>query len=184
MLHEPRQEIMEHLPAMRAFAVSLTRDPTQAEDIVQDAVIKAWTNYDKFEKGTNLRAWLLTILRNTFYSEKRKKTPSPEDVEQDGPTAPAVPPLHHGVLQMRDFRRAFSTLGLENREALLLVGAMGFSYEEAAEMCGVPVGTVKSRVLRARRQLADQIGWAADEPTDAMDDTSRAVLANRKATLG
>ncbi|MGR3515037.1 MAG: sigma-70 family RNA polymerase sigma factor [Paracoccaceae bacterium] len=159
MLYEPRQEIMDHLPAMRAFAVSLTRDPTLAEDIVQDAAIKAWMNFDKFEPGTNLRAWLLTILRNTFYSEKRKSRHETDEVDPDGPQAPMVPPYHDGVLQMRDFRRVFSTLGLENREALLLVGGMGFSYEETAEMCGVPVGTVKSRVLRARRQLAEQLGW-------------------------
>lgn len=129
-------------------------------------------NFDKFEPGTNLRAWLLTILRNTFYSEKRKSRPETDEVVSDGPQAPMVPPYHDGVLQMRDFRRVFSTLGLENREALLLVGGMGFSYEETAEMCGVPVGTVKSRVLRARCQLAEELDRAkgnAPKPEPSSD---------------
>jgi len=184
MLYEPRQEIIEHLPAMRAFAISLTRDPTLAEDILQDAIIKAWMNFSQFEPGTNLRAWLLTILRNTYYSELRKRKPEAEDVEPDDPAAPAVPPLHNGVLQMRDFRRAFSKLGLENREALLLVGGMGFSYEETAEMCGVPIGTVKSRVLRARRQLAEELDRGKGDVADTTDAATRAVLANRKDPLG
>lgn len=182
MLYEPRLEITDHLPAMRAFALSLSHDSALAEDLVQEAVIKAWVNFDKFEPGSNLQAWLLTILRNTFYSEKRKRRPLVESVIADDPSAPAAPPLHDGVLQMRDFRRAFTKLGLENREALLLVGGMGFSYEDAAEMCGVPVGTVKSRVRRARLHLARMLEVERGG-TEVTDPTLLAVLASRKTSL-
>lgn len=178
MLHDPRTEIVEHMNALRSFAVSLTRDPVLAEDILQEAVIKAWINFDKFETGTNMRAWLITILRNTFYSEMRKAKHSFEEIASELATTPAVPPRHDGVLQMRDFRRAFRRLSLEHREALLLVGAMGFSYDEAADMCGVPVGTIKSRVIRARRSLAAHLEIEKGEARDLTDPSTRAVLSN------
>lgn len=184
MLEDPRAEIVEHMSAMRSFAVSLTRDPTLAEDILQDAVIKAWINFDKFEAGTNLRAWLITILRNTFYSEMRKVHHCAEDISSELTPTPAVPPRHDGVLQMRDFKRAFHRLSLEHREALLLVGVMGFSYDEAANTCDVPVGTIKSRVVRARRSLAEHLEFEKGEAHNLTDAPTRAVLSNTKAPVG
>ncbi|MEO0915524.1 MAG: sigma-70 family RNA polymerase sigma factor [Pseudomonadota bacterium] len=181
MLDDPRTEIVEHMSAMRSFAISLTRDPVLAEDILQEAVIKAWINFHKFEAGTNLRAWLITILRNTFFSEMRKVKHHAEDAAPNPASVPAVPPRHDGVLQMRDFRRAFRRLSLEHREALLLVGAMGFSYEEAAGMCGVPVGTIKSRVIRARRCLAAHLEIEKGETRDLTDASIRAVISNGHA---
>ncbi len=157
MMDDPREEIVQHLPAMRAFAVSLTHNHTLADDAVQDAVVKAWTNFDKFEPGTNLRAWLFTILRNEFYSYRRKRRNEVEDVDGDFAHNLAVKPSHDGRLQLRDFLAAFGELPLEQREALILVGASGFSYEEAAEMCNVPVGTIKSRANRARRRLVQEL---------------------------
>ncbi len=131
---DPREELVEHLPAMRAFALSLTRNGAQADDLVQDTVIKAWTNFDKFQAGSNLRAWLFTILRNTFYSHRRKSKREVADVDGAFSAGLAEKPEHDGRLQLKDFMTAFGQIPVEQREAQLLVGASGFSYEQAAEM--------------------------------------------------
>lgn len=172
---DPRDELIEHLPAMRAFALSLTRNAVAADDLVQDAVVKAWGNFDKFEPGTNLRAWLLTILRNTFFSQFRKRRREIEDPEGKMAAQLSERPQHDGRLAMNDFREAFQQLTDEQREALVLVGAEGFSYHEAAKMCGCAVGTIKSRTNRARVRLAELMGYdqldspsAADAPTKAV----------------
>jgi len=152
---DQRDEILTHLPAMRAFARSLTQNPATADDIVQDAVIKAWTNFDKFEKGSNLRAWLFTILRNTFFSLRRKLKHEVEDVDNIVASTLSTKPEHDGRLAINDLMKALRLLSIEQREAIVLIGALGFAYEEAAELCDVPVGTIKSRANRAREQLAN-----------------------------
>lgn len=137
---DPRDELVTHLPALRAFALSLTRNGSAADDLVQDMVVKAWTNLDKFQPGTNMRAWLFTILRNTYYSDRRKRRREVPDPDGVMAASLSEKPAHDGRLQMNDFRVAFNQLSDEQREVLILVGASGFSYEEAAEMCGVAVG--------------------------------------------
>ena len=127
----PRDELVEHLPAMRAFAISLTRNGSVADDMVQDTLVKAWTNIEKFQVGTNMRAWLFTILRNTYYSSRRKAKREVADVDGIFTESLAEKPAHDGHLQMNDFRVALGKLKVEQREALLLIGASGFSYEEA-----------------------------------------------------
>ena len=171
-----RDELISHLPAMRAFAISLTRSRAAADDAVQDAVLKALTNFDKFEPGTNMRAWLFTILRNTYYSSKRKyhrETSDPDGILTD---SIAVKPDHDGRLQYDDFRKAFDTLSDDQREVLILVGASGFSYEEAAEMTGVAIGTVKSRVNRARARLAELLALK-EGPIELTDKATIAVVS-------
>lgn len=177
---DPRQELVTHLPAMRAFAISLTRNPSTADDMVQDAVEKAWTNFDKFEVGTNMRAWLFTILRNTYYSARRKTKREVPDVDGIHTEALAEKPAHDGRLQMVDFRDAFAQLSDEHREALLLVGASGFSYEEAANMCGVAVGTMKSRTGRARQKLSELMQLEEDDALEMTDDATLSVLTAAK----
>lgn len=160
---DPRQEeLVSHVPALRAFARSLANDASHADDLVQETVLKAWSNLDSFTMGTNMRAWLFTILRNTFYSEFRKFRREVEDV--DGKIAAQVPDkaAQDGVMEMRDFERAFAHLPADQREALTLVGASGLTYEEAAEICGCAVGTVKSRVNRARVRLIEILGTGKD----------------------
>lgn len=152
---DPRDELPEHLGALRAFAMSLTRNPAAADDLVQDTIVKAWTHIDRFQRGTNLRAWLFTILRNTFYSDQRKRKREVPDPEGVHAATLYDKPAHDGRLAMTDFLRAFDQLSPEHREVLVLVGASGFAYEEAAEMMGVAVGTVKSRANRARARLAE-----------------------------
>jgi RNA polymerase sigma-70 factor (ECF subfamily) len=149
-----RDELISHLPALRAFAISLTRSRSTADDAVQDAILKALTSFDKYETGTNMRAWLFTILRNTYYSSKRKYHREISDPDGSLAGALSVKPDHDGRLQYADFLKAFNQLPDEQREVLVLVGASGFSYVEAAEMTGAALGTVKSRVNRARARLA------------------------------
>lgn len=176
---DPREELVEHLPAMRAFAMSLTRNSAIADDMVQDTLVKAWTNIDKFKAGTNLRAWLFTILRNTYYSNRRKARHEVADVDGVFTENLSQKPDHDGRLQMADFRTAFAQLADEQREALILVGASGFAYEEAAEMCGVAVGTIKSRVNRGRARLAELMHLNDDEALEMTDTATMAVVADR-----
>ncbi|SDO75534.1 RNA polymerase sigma-70 factor, ECF subfamily [Lutimaribacter pacificus] len=179
----PKDEIVDHLPALRAFAMSLTRNPAMADDMVQDAVEKAWRNVDKFTPGTNLRAWLFTILRNTYYSNRRKMKREVADPEGVFVGQLSAKPAHDGRLQLAEFRKAFAQLPDEQREALVLVGAGGFSYAEAAEMCGCAVGTIKSRASRARERLAELMGLSEDEPLEATDLQTMAVV-NQQAGGG
>lgn len=160
---DPRDAILQYLPSLRAFAISLTRNRSSADDLVQDTIVKAWTNFEKFTQGTNLQAWLFTIERNTFYTALRKvrrEVADPEGIHAQGLF---VHPDHDARLAVRDFQRAFDQLSTEHREVLTLVGASGFSYEEAAETMGVAVGTVKSRASRARKRLADLMGLVEGE---------------------
>ena len=173
---DPRDELVEHLPALRAFAMSLTRNSATADDMVQDAVEKAWVNFDKFKPGTNMRAWLFTILRNTYYSSRRKAKREVADPEGVFVGQMSEKPAHDGHLQMEEFRAAFAELPDEQREALTLVGASGFSYEEAAEMCDCAVGTIKSRANRARKRLAELMHLNEDEPLEMTDAQTVAVV--------
>ena len=175
---DPRDQLVGHLPSLRAFAMSLTRNRSAADDLVQDTIVKAWTNIDKFTVGTNLRAWLFTILRNTYYSTLRKGWREVADPDGIHAQRLFVKPEHEGKLAYGDFRRAFDQLSAEHREVLTLVGASGFSYEEAASMTGVAVGTVKSRANRARLRLCQMLGLQAGEDLVAeMDGATKAVMS-------
>ena len=178
---DPREELPDHLPALRAFAISLTRDATQADDLVQDTIVKAWSNFDKFTPGSNLRAWLFTILRNTFFSAKRKtkrEVPDPDGIHTAGLYEK---PAHDGRLAFSDFQTAFDKLSPQQREVLILVGASGFSYEEAAEMTGVAVGTVKSRANRARQKLCELLDLKDGEGMfSGVDGAAGAVLSRSR----
>ncbi|MCB1313406.1 MAG: RNA polymerase sigma factor [Sedimentitalea sp.] len=179
---DPREEIVEHLPALRAFAISLTRNGAMADDMVQDTIVKAWTKFDKFRPGTNLRAWLFTILRNTYYSNRRKTRREVADVDGIFSGNMAEKPAHDGHLQMAEFRTAFAQLPDEQRETLILVGASGFSYEEAADMCGVAVGTIKSRANRGRKRLAELMQLDEDEAMEMTDTVTVGVVSRNGAS--
>jgi len=156
--HDPRDDIALHIRDLRAFPMSLARNHATADDLVQDTIVKAWAKFEKFTVGTDLRAWLFTILRNTFFSHRRKI--SREVADPDGVFAGkiSVLPQHDGLLALREFQGSFDRLSAEHREVLMLVGANGYSYEEAAQMMGVATGTLKSRVSRARAQLTRFMG--------------------------
>lgn len=154
------------VPNLRAFANSLCGDPTRADDLVQDTLVKAWANVARFEEGSNLRAWLFTILRNTYFSELRKRRREVEDCDGAIADRVPVPPEQQAHMDLIDFKKAFASLSDEQKEVLLLVAAEGFSYEEAAEITGAAVGTVKSRVNRGRVALIKALGFEAEETLD------------------
>jgi RNA polymerase sigma-70 factor (ECF subfamily) len=151
------------VPNLRAFANSLCGDPTRADDLVQDTLVKAWTNLASFEKGSNLKAWLFTILRNTYFSELRKRRREVEDADGAIAERMSVLPDQQVHMDLMDFKKAFAHLSDDQKEVLLLVGAEGFSYEEAAEITHAAVGTVKSRVNRARVALTKALALDADD---------------------
>ena len=170
---DPRESLPDHIPSLRAFAISLTRNVSEADDLVQETILKAWSKFDKFTPGTDLRAWLFTILRNTFFSSKRKTKREVADPEGIHAGHLFEKPHHDGRLAFRDFQTGFDQLSPEHREVLILVGANGYSYEEAAEMMGVAVGTAKSRANRARARLNTLLGLEAGETVlaDASGET-------------
>ena len=151
------------IPSLRAFAMSLCGNRDSADDLVQDTLVRAWAKMNRFEAGTNLHAWLCTILRNIFYSDYRKRVREVEDADGSYAGRLFSIPDQEARLDLEDFQRALMTLSADQREALLLVSVEGFSYEEAAEICGCVLGTVKSRVNRARTRLADLLSFESED---------------------
>jgi RNA polymerase sigma-70 factor, ECF subfamily len=149
-----RDQLPIFLPHLRAFALHLTHDPVRSDDLVQSTLLRAWTNLDHFQHGTNLEAWLFTIVRNCFYSEHRKHRWEIEDPDGSFARRLMVQPAQDSKLMLDDLHEALTHLSPEQRKALLLVVEQGETYEDAAALCGVAVGTLKSRVNRARTQLA------------------------------
>ena len=180
---EIKAELVSHMKVLRAFAISLTRNGARADDLVQETVMKAWTNIHSYTPGTNMRAWLFTILRNSFYSERRKAKREVADEEGEIAEGVASKPDHDGRLNFADFRTAFRKLPVEQREVLVLVGAMQHSYEDAAEMCGVRVGTIKSRLNRGRARLAELMHIDEDEALELTDSATSAVVSSGRSTV-
>ena len=164
---------MAEIGSLRAFAVSLCGDKERADDLVQETLFKAWNHLESFKEGTNLKAWLFTILRNTYFSERRKRRREVEDADGAYAARLATHPTQHGHMDMQDFRAALTQLPDDQREALILVGAAGFSYEEAAEISSCAVGTIKSRVNRARNRLAGILGMDLDESGAEIEGLSK-----------
>ncbi len=172
---ELRTTLLRTIPHLRAFAISLCGNMDQADDLVQDAILRGLTHLDSFEPGTNMQAWLFTILRNQFHTSFRKRKREVED--PDGLMAGMLStlPEQHGHLDLGDLQTALAKLSVEQREVLLLVGAEGLSYEETAQICGTKVGTIKSRMNRARTRLAELL-HVEDEDDLGADRVIRAAL--------
>lgn len=148
-----RREVATLLPQLRGLARFLARDRAEADDLVQEAVLRALRGLGQFQPGTSVRAWLFTILRNVFYEQARRRKRERAALErQAAPESIAAHQPHEADLA--DLARQLRQLPPTLREALVLVGAQELTYEEAAAICAVPVGTMKARVSRARRQLA------------------------------
>jgi RNA polymerase sigma-70 factor (ECF subfamily) len=169
-----RDDVVALIPALRAFAWSLSHNGSDADDLVQDTLIKAWTNRDKFEMGTNLRAWLFTILRNTYYTNVLRRRREVRDEQGEYAATLRSPPTQEWSVAMKSLQAALRQLPDEHREALILVGAAGLSYEEAAEICGCALGTIKSRVNRARARLLKIMD--ADDANEVMATEPMAVV--------
>ncbi|MND84513.1 ECF RNA polymerase sigma factor SigH [compost metagenome] len=180
-----KAELVTLIPHLRAFARTLTGDPTAADDLAQEAMMKAWDARASYQMGTNMKAWTFMILRNQFYSEKRRSWRQTQlDQEAAERTLIAVDDPEAPVA-LDELRQALQTLPEEQREALILVGAGGFAYEEAAEICQCAVGTVKSRVSRARKALQATLergGYARDGKSAG--DAMRSILADADRLSG
>jgi RNA polymerase sigma-70 factor, ECF subfamily len=179
-----RTELLANAPMLRKFALSLCGANDVAEDLVQDTFLQAINNIDKFQPGTNLSAWLVTILRNRFLGQCRKRWREVEDVDGHYAETLRSEPEQIARVDYADFRSALSKLPSEQRQALLLVGASNLSYDEAGAQCGCPAGTIKSRTHRARARLADLL--AIDAPGDfGPDRVTHAVVGQRyHASMG
>jgi RNA polymerase sigma-70 factor (ECF subfamily) len=170
-----RDQVVALIPALRAFAWSISRNGSDADDLVQDTLIKAWSHRDKFETGTNLRAWLFTILRNTYYTAVVRRRREVRDEDDQHARSLTTAPTQEWGLAIRALQAALDQLPVEHREALILVGAAGLSYEEAAEICGCALGTIKSRVNRARNRLLKVM--ELDSANDAIVSASHTAHA-------
>ena len=157
-LPSARDVMLAAVPSLRAFAISLSGNADRADDFVQGTLMRAIANIDSFQPGTNMLAWLFTILRNQFRSEYRKRRREVEDADGSYLESLTSAPGQHGRFEFTELFAALAKLPLVQREALLLVGASGFSYDEAAAICGTAVGTIKSRTNRARTLLPELLG--------------------------
>lgn len=172
-----KRDLIAHIPSMRAFSMSLTRHADLADDLVQDALMNAWAKQESFQTGTNMKAWLFTIIRNLFYSKMRKRGREVQDSDGLFAERLSVAPSQHGKLDMQDFRKVLYMLPEDQREAIILVGASGLSYEEAADVCQCAVGTIKSRVNRARNRLQELLSVSGAEAYGP--DSTNASITNR-----
>ncbi|HEY5101173.1 MAG TPA: sigma-70 family RNA polymerase sigma factor, partial [Steroidobacteraceae bacterium] len=158
---------------------SLCRDAVRAADLVQEALLRAFSNIERFQPGTNLKAWLFTILRNEHYSQLRRQKFEAVGVDTSTLPEPSVQPDHDGELELRELHNALLTLPDGQRKALLLVSASGLSYEEAAAICGCAVGTIKSRVARAREMLVEMLDGRAPRGPQPRRAASRSASRAR-----
>jgi RNA polymerase sigma-70 factor (ECF subfamily) len=171
-----KEAMLSAVPSLRAFAISLSGNIDRADDLVQETLLRAIANIDSFQPGTNMSAWMFTILRNLFRSEYRKRRREVEDTDGSYAESLKSHPEQGSRLEFQEFRTALAKLPPDQREALILVGASGFSYEEAANICGCAVGTIKSRVNRARTRLADLLSIEGSEDFGP-DQSTRAIMA-------
>ena len=175
-----KADLLDLIPFLRAFARSLCGNQEMADDLAQETLVKAWQARNMFAPGTNLKAWLFTILRNQFYSDRRRawrQAPWDQDAAERIPGG-SEDQVHSAELS--DTVRALKHLSDEQREALILVGAGGFSYEDAAAICKCAVGTVKSRVARARKTLIEILDGGdslGDVSRPAGGDAAREIMA-------
>ena len=182
-----KSDLLAAIPKLRAFAVSLCGNPDRADDLVQETLVKAWSHLGSFVEGTNMPAWLFTILRNIYYSEYRKRRREVADSEGLIAARLASAPTQNGHMDFLDFRTALQKLPADQREAIILVGASGLSYEDAASICGCAIGTMKSRVNRARNRLGELLAietedtapkpvkWKATPKSDPVEITAQLV---------
>jgi RNA polymerase sigma-70 factor (ECF subfamily) len=150
---EFKEQLAQVIPHLRAFGRSLSGSRDLADDLVQETLLKAWAARKRFQAGTNMRAWTFIILRNLFLSQMRRARFKGEWDEITASKLLAAPASQDRHVELGDMQRALMHLPQPQREALILVGAGGFAYEEAAEICGCAVGTIKSRVARGRVAL-------------------------------
>jgi len=182
-----RKALLASIPSLRAFAISLCGNADKADDLVQETLVKAWAHIGSFTEGTNMPAWLFTILRNLFYSNFRRRRREVDDPDGELAGQLVTLPDQQSHMDFLDFRTALQKLPADQREAIILVGASGLSYEDAASICGCAIGTMKSRVNRARNRLGELLAietedtapkpvkWKATPKSDPVEITAQLV---------
>jgi RNA polymerase sigma-70 factor (ECF subfamily) len=180
-----KRDLVALIPHLRAFARTLCGEAAAADDLAQDAILKAWDARASFQIGTNMKAWTFMILRNQFYSEKRRSWRQSQLDQEAAERTLVAPDDPEAPVALDEMRLALGMLPTEQREALILVGAGGFAYEEAADICGCAVGTVKSRVSRARRALQGILEQGAyDRDGAPAGEAMRSILADAERLSG
>ena len=170
-------ELVDVIPSLRAYARALTRNAADCDDLVQETLAKALKYHDRYESGTRLKSWLFTIMRNTFYTATKKSARERPGLEDCVAETVLVDPVHDAVITHKRLLAAIERLPRQYREMLILVVMLGETYEDAASICGCAVGTVKSRVNRARRMVMQEMEDGAAQPR------GKAVLANRRLDI-
>jgi len=178
LTNQLRDDMLGCVPSLRAFAISLSGNGDRADDLVQETLLRALANIGSFQPGSNMPAWLFTILRNLFRSDYRKRRREVEDADGSYAKTLKSQPGQSHHLEFEEFRVALEKLPQDQKEALILVGASGFSYEDAAAICGCAVGTIKSRVNRARSKLSNLL-YVEGADDFGPDNTIRAVIGGR-----
>lgn len=167
----PDEEIVQLIPALRAFARTFCRDTNDADDLVQETLTKGLASIHQFEPGTSMKSWLFTIMRNTFYTRIKiavREAPAAADCAS---SRPATDPTQEWSARGKEIAAAIQRLPTQQREVLMLVGVLGVSYEDAADICGCAMGTVKSRLNRARLKLLEELGeTSAHSSVERADD--------------
>jgi RNA polymerase sigma-70 factor (ECF subfamily) len=178
-----RDDVVALIPALRAFAWSLSHNASDADDLMQETLIKAWSHRSGFAAGTNLRAWLFTILRNTYYTDVVRRRREVRDESGKYAATLSAAASQDWSVAVHAMQAALMQLPTEHREALILIGGAGLTYEEAAEICGCALGTIKSRVNRARARLlklldADQASdaFGGDDPVPSSSSSSQPAI--------
>jgi RNA polymerase sigma-70 factor (ECF subfamily) len=188
-MSEFKHGVIQVIPQLRRYALSLTRDRHAADDLVQDVLVRAMERHKQFVPGTNLRAWLFTIMHNIFVDQVRKVAPFRASVAIDEcrltyATSAAQEPW----IELKELAKSLHRLPLEQRTTLLLVGLEGLSYEETASVTGVAVGTVKSRISRAREALRQEATGSEkepqDDPSDEESQTGGSQRLRRRRAIG
>lgn len=167
----PQAEIVQLIPALRAFARSFCKEPSEADDLVQETLTRALSSIHQFRPGTSMKSWLFTIMRNAFYTRIKianREAPGAADCVS---LRPASDPTQEWSARGREIAEAIQRLPHQQREVLMLIGVLGVSYEEATEVCGCAIGTVKSRLNRARLRLLQELGESSPDSSVERDES-------------
>jgi RNA polymerase sigma-70 factor (ECF subfamily) len=178
-----RSEFVTLIPALRAFARTLSRDGSEADDLVQETLMKGIANINRFQPGTNLKAWLFTIMRNTFYTRIKRANREGPGLLDCASSRPAIAASQEWSLRSQEMARAIDALPDDQRQVVVLIGVLGTSYDDAASICGCAIGTIKSRLSRARNRLLETLGETSSEDAVITSDISAAILQPNEAAV-
>jgi RNA polymerase sigma-70 factor (ECF subfamily) len=176
-----RSEFVTLIPALRAFARTLSRDGSDADDLVQETLMKGIANINRFQPGTNMKSWLFTIMRNTFYTRVKKANREGPGLLDCASSRPAIAPSQEWSLHSQEMAHAIEALPDDQRQVIVLIGVLGTSYDEAASICGCAIGTIKSRLSRARSRLLETLGETSSQSAVITSGTSAAMLQSDEA---